>query len=284
MSGEHMKGAILDTPKIAFIGAGNMASSIISGLLDSGHPAESISAADPFPASLERLRKLGPVAVYNDNAEAVATADVIVLAVKPQIIAEAASSIAKTVDANGPVVISIAAGVTITSMQAKLGPMAAIVRAMPNTPALLRCGATGLFANAESTSQQRDSAQTILEAVGMTFWVKAEQELDAVTALSGSGPAYFFLFMEAMVDAGEKLGLDREDATNLALETSLGASRMAIEHQDVGLAELRRRVTSPGGTTESAIASFEQDKLEDVVARAMIAAADRAAEIAREMG
>ncbi|MDG2273984.1 MAG: pyrroline-5-carboxylate reductase [Halioglobus sp.] len=274
----------MDTPKIAFIGAGNMASSIISGLLDSGHPAESISAADPFPASLERLRELGPVAVYNDNAEAVATADVIVLAVKPQIIAEAASSIAKTVDANGPVVISIAAGVTITSMQAKLGPMAAIVRAMPNTPALLRCGATGLFANAESTSQQRDSAQTILEAVGMTFWVKAEQELDAVTALSGSGPAYFFLFMEAMVDAGEKLGLYREDATNLALETSLGASRMAIEHQDVGLAELRRRVTSPGGTTESAIASFEQDKLEDVVARAMIAAADRAAEIAREMG
>ena len=284
MSGEHMNDAVLDTPKIAFIGAGNMASSIIGGLLNGGHPADRISAADPFPASLERLRKLAPIAIYSDNAEAVATADVIVLAVKPQIIAEAAGSIAEAVNANGPVVISIAAGVTINSVQAQLGPTAAIIRAMPNTPALLQCGASGLFANKDCTSQQRDSAQAILEAVGMTFWVKSEQELDAVTALSGSGPAYFFLFMEAMVDAGEKLGLDREDATNLALETSFGASRMAIEHQDVGLAELRQRVTSPGGTTESAIASFEQDKLHDVVARAMIAAADRAAEMSREMG
>ncbi len=269
---------------IAFVGAGNMASSIIGGLLASGHPADRISAADPFPASLERLRESAPVAVYNDNAEAVASADVIVLAVKPQIIAEAASSIAATVSANGAVVISIAAGVTIASMQARLGPKAAIVRSMPNTPALLRCGASGLFANEASTDQQRDFSQAILSAVGMTFWVKSEQELDAVTALSGSGPAYFFLFMEAMIDAGQQLGLDREDATNLALQTGFGASRMALEQKDVDLVELRRRVTSPGGTTERAIKSFEQDGLHDVVARAMIAAADRAAEMAREMG
>ena len=230
------------------------------------------------------MRESAPVAVYNDNAEAVATADVIVLAVKPQIIAEAASSIAATVSANGAVVISIAAGVTIASMQARLGPKAAIVRCMPNTPALLRCGASGLFANEASTERQRNFAQAILSAVGMTFWVKSEQELDAVTALSGSGPAYFFLCMEAMVDAGQQLGLDREDATNLALETGFGASRMALEHKDIDLVELRRRVTSPGGTTERAIASFEQDGLHNIVARAMSAAADRAAEMAREMG
>jgi pyrroline-5-carboxylate reductase len=214
----------------------------------------------------------------------VAGADVIVLAVKPQIIAAATSSISTAVSTNNAVVISIAAGVTIASMQARLGPGAAIVRCMPNTPALLRCGASGLFANDVSTTQQRDYAQSILSAVGMAFWVKSESELDAVTALSGSGPAYFFLFMEAMIDAGQQLGLEREDATKLAMETSFGASRMALEHTDINLQELRRRVTSPGGTTERAIQSFEQDGLRQVVARAMTAAADRAAEMAQEMG
>lgn len=273
----------MNTPHIAFIGAGNMASSIIGGLIDSGHPADHISAADPFPASLERLCEIAPVAIYSGNAEAVATADVVVLAVKPQVMAEAASSIAAPVSANNAVVISIAAGVTIASMQLRLGPQAAIVRCMPNTPALLRCGASGLFANDNSSAQQRDFAQLILSAVGMTCWVDSEQELDAITALSGSGPAYFFLFIEAMIDAGRKLGLDAEIATSLALQTSLGASRMALEN-DIDLVELRRRVTSPGGTTERAIQSFEKDGLRKVVARAMAAAADRAAEMAREMG
>jgi pyrroline-5-carboxylate reductase len=273
----------LNTPHIAFIGAGNMASSIIGGLIDSGHPADHISAADPFPASLERLCEIAPVAVYSDNAEAVATADVVVLAVKPQVMAEAASSIAAAVSANNSVVISIAAGVTIASMQLRLGPQAAIVRCMPNTPALLRCGASGLFANDISSAQQRDFAHLILSAVGMTCWVDSEQELDAITALSGSGPAYFFLFIEAMIDAGRELGLDAEIATRLALQTCLGASRMALEN-DIDVVELRRRVTSPGGTTERAIQSFEKDGLRNVVARAMSAAADRAAEMAREMG
>jgi len=283
-SGKDMTNGSSRAPHIAFVGAGNMASSIIGGLIDSGHPTDRISAADPFPASLERLHEVAPIAVYSDNAEAVAAADVIVLAVKPQVIAEATSSISAAVRANNAVVISIAAGVTIASMQARLGSAASIVRCMPNTPALLRCGASGLFANDVSTTRQRDFAQNILSAVGMTFWVKSEQELDAVTALSGSGPAYFFLFMEAMIDAGQQLGLEREDATNLAMETSFGASRMALEHKNIDLQELRRRVTSPGGTTERAIQSFEQDGLREIVARAMLAAADRAAEMAREMG
>jgi pyrroline-5-carboxylate reductase len=273
----------LKTPNIAFVGAGNMATSIIGGLVESGHPVNRISAADPFPNSLEALRKIAPVAVFSDNAAAVESADVVILAVKPQVMAEATDSIAASVRANNAVVISIAAGITISSMQARLGPAAAIVRCMPNTPALLGCGASGLYANDNTSAEQREFAQRILSAVGITCWVSSEQELDAITALSGSGPAYFFLFIEAMVDAGVKLGLDRSVATQLAMQTSLGASRMALE-SDVDLVELRRRVTSPKGTTERAIQSFEKDGVREVIATAMGAAADRAIEMAREMG
>ena len=260
-----------------------MAGSIIGGLVESGQPARLISAADPFPASLERLQQIAPVAIGSDNAAAVAVADVVMLAVKPQVMAEATDSIAPAVQRNGALVISIAAGVTIASMQARLGPQAAIVRCMPNTPALLGCGASALYANDNVSAQQREHAQSILSAVGTTCWVDSEQALDAVTALSGSGPAYFFLFMEAMIDAGCELGLDRDTAAALAMQTGLGASRMALENE-VDLEELRRRVTSPGGTTERAIQSFEADGLRDVVSNAMRSAADRAAEMARELG
>jgi pyrroline-5-carboxylate reductase len=236
-----------------------------------------------LPESLERLRQLGPVAVHDDNAAAVAGADAVILAVKPQVMAEAAASIAGAVNDNNAVVISIAAGVTISSMLSRLGPNTAIVRCMPNTPALLRCGASGLFANDNCSGPQRELARTILSAVGITCWVESEGELDAITALSGSGPAYFFLFTEAMIAAGQQLGLAREVATSLALQTALGSARMALD-SDVDLAELRRRVTSPGGTTERAVQSFERDGLEDTVARAMRAAAERAAEMARDMG
>lgn len=273
----------LPRPRIAFAGAGNMATSIISGLIESGHPAGHISAADPIPASLDRLSALGPIGLHDENAAAAAGADVIFLAVKPQVMAEATESIAGAVRENNAVVISIAAGVTIASMLARLGPDAAVVRCMPNTPALLQCGASGLFANDNCSKEQRDFADLILSAVGITCWVDKEEALDAVTALSGSGPAYFFLFMQAMIDAGTELGLDRDIATTLALQTSLGAARMAIENE-VDLTELRRRVSSPGGTTIEAIESFERDSLADIVARAMRAAADRAAEMARDMG
>jgi pyrroline-5-carboxylate reductase len=260
-----------------------MASSIIGGLIESGHPAECISAADPFPVSLERLREIAPVATYSDNLAAVQVADIIILAVKPQVMAEATDSIAAAVRANRSLVISIAAGVTIASMQARLGPAAAIVRCMPNTPALIGCGASGLFANDKTSAEQREFAQLVLSAVGITCWVDSEPELDAITALSGSGPAYFFLFIEALVNSGIELGLDGKTARTLALQTSLGASRMALE-SDLDLVELRRRVTSPGGTTERAIQSFEQDGLRNTVANALRAAADRAVEMAREMG
>lgn len=259
-----------------------MASSIIGGLVESGHPADRISAADPFPASLERIRDIAPVAVFDDNTAAVADADVVILAVKPQVMAQASASIADTVQRNNAVVISIAAGVTVATMESRLG-QAAIVRCMPNTPALLQLGASGLFANEHTSETQRGYAEFILSAVGTTCWVGREEDLDAITALSGSGPAYFFLFMEAMIDAGKELGLEQEVATGLAMQTALGAARMAIE-DEAGLVELRRRVTSPGGTTERAIASFEDSGLRETVARAMRAAFDRAGEMAREMG
>ena len=273
----------MNAPHIAFIGAGNMASSIIGGLIDAGHPAERISAADPYPPSLEKLRDIAPVAVHESNADAVATADVIILAVKPQVMAEACTSIARQVASSKALVISIAAGITIDTMQSRLGQQAAIVRCMPNTPALLGCGASGLYANEQVSAQQRQYAADILAAVGIITWVPTEQALDAVTALSGSGPAYFFLFMEAMIDAGCDQGLDRETARTLALQTGLGAARMALEN-DVELVELRRRVTSPGGTTQAAVESFEQQGLRKLVTNAMQAANDRAGEMAREMG
>ncbi|MBT4520379.1 MAG: pyrroline-5-carboxylate reductase [Halieaceae bacterium] len=272
----------METPQIAFIGAGNMASSIIGGLIDSGHPAEQISAADPHPPTLEKLKDMAPVVVYSSNTEAISAADVVILAVKPQAMAEATESIARGVAETEPVIISIAAGVTIASIQARLGTQAAIVRCMPNTPALLGCGASALYANNKVSDQQREHAQTILSAVGITRWVDNEQALDAITALSGSGPAYFFLFLESLIDAGVDLGLDRETATTMALQTALGASRMALEGE-VELGELRRRVTSPGGTTERALESFKSDNLGAVVERAVRAAADRAAELAVEL-
>jgi pyrroline-5-carboxylate reductase len=274
---------LLEIPQIAFIGAGNMASSIIGGLIESGHPASRISAADPYPPSLEKLQAIAAVSVSQDNATAVAGADVIILAVKPQVMADATASIAASVQATGAVSISIAAGVTIAAMQQRLGSGAAIIRCMPNTPALLGSGASALYANNCASERQKDYAQTILGAVGITSWLDTEAELDAITALSGSGPAYFFLFMEAMIEAGIELGLKRDTATAMAKQTALGASRMALE-SDVDLIELRRRVTSPGGTTERAVESFEQNGIRTLVQKAMQAASDRAKEMAKEMG
>lgn len=273
----------MEIPHIAFVGAGNMAGSIIGGLLDSGHPPASLSAADPDPGSLERLAAMAPIAVYADNARAVAGANVVILAVKPQIMADVAREIAKPVQDADAVVISVAAGITVASLQHWLGAGAAVVRCMPNTPALLRCGASGLYASDRVSPAQAQYAELVLGAVGITRWVEREQLLDAITALSGSGPAYFFLFLEAMIDAACELGLDRETATGLAQQTALGSARMAIE-SDVDLPELRRRVTSPGGTTERALQSFEENGLRDTVARAMSAAAQRAAEMSRNMG
>ena len=272
----------MSTATIGFIGGGNMAASIIGGLLTSGVDARQLRAGDPSQESLDRLASLGPITTSQDNLDIIPGCDVLVMAVKPQLMKVVCAGIADTVQASKPLIISIAAGVTSDSLNQWLGGNLAIVRCMPNTPALLRCGATGLFANTAVSEIQRQQAQQILDAVGLALWVKQESELDAVTAVSGSGPAYFFLMMEAMQASGEALGLSPDVAKQLSQQTALGAARMALE-SDVDVAELRRRVTSPKGTTERAITIFEDGGFRALVQQALQGAADRADELGREL-
>lgn len=273
----------MSNPTIAFIGAGNMAASIIGGLVAQGVEPSSIIASDPFSETLQRLSEAIPVRTTQNNHTAIAEAEVVVLAVKPQVMEQVLVDLQETVQENKPLIISIAAGIEISSLDKWLGGSCAIIRCMPNTPALVQTGATALFANSEVNDKQRQQADTILSAVGLALWVEEESLLDAVTALSGSGPAYFFLVMEAMQAAGEELGLSKEVAEKLTLQTALGAAKMAIS-SDVDAAELRRRVTSPGGTTEQAIHTFEEGGLRALFNRALNAAKIRSEELARLMG
>ena len=274
----------MEYPSIAFIGGGNMATSLIGGLLADGWPAKQIFASEPDATRGKTLAESYGINVSHNNAQTTANADVIVLAVKPQVMADVAGDIASSAQARKPLIISIAAGVRIVDLQRWLGDQdLAIVRTMPNTPALLRTGATALFANANANSAQRECAETIMRAVGVTAWVKTESALDSVTAISGSGPAYFFLFMEALQEAAEQLGLDAETARILSLQTAFGAAKMALESTD-SPAILRQRVTSPGGTTERAIAVFEEQGLRQMVAAAAQAAAARSVELGDILG
>lgn len=269
--------------QLAFIGAGNMASALIGGLVKQGFGTERIIASDPLPAMLDKLKSVAAVRTTSDNIDAVEYADVVVLAVKPQVMKQVLQPLAGTLQRQRPLIISIAAGIEIASIERWLGGKLPVVRCMPNTPALVQLGATGLFANASVSPEQRQLADSILRAVGIALWVDTEAQLDAVTAVSGSGPAYFFLVMEAMQAAGEKLGLPAATAQQLTLQTALGAARMALD-SDVDVAELRRRVTSPNGTTERAIASFENDDLRGIFQRALIACNDRSEQLAKELG
>ena len=270
----------MSDPKIAFIGAGNMASSIIGGLTAKGFDAQSMTASDPYPESLVNLAKIASVNITHDNHQAVANADVVVLAVKPQMMKAVLEDLASSVQQSKPLMISIAAGIETNSLDKWLGGDMPIVRCMPNTPALVQSGATALFANSKVNGEQKELADQILRAVGIALWVEQESALDAVTAVSGSGPAYFFLVMEAMQTAGEQLGLSADVAKQLTLQTALGAAQMAIA-SDVETDELRRRVTSPGGTTAEAIKVFEDAGLRDTFNKALIACRDRSEELAK---
>lgn len=269
--------------QIAFIGGGNMATSIIGGLIREGSvPADLIHVSDPGAEQRERLHRDFHVHTHESNLDAINGAAVVILAVKPQVMKDVLQPLKATLTTRQPLIISIAAGISLPSLQEWTG-CRAIVRSMPNTPALHGFGATGLFASEGVSIDQRNIADSLLAATGLTVWVKSEAEIDAVTALSGSGPAYYFLMMEAMIAAGQQLGLSAETATRLTLQTALGAGHMA-SHSDVDPAELRRRVTSPGGTTEQAIATFEGAHLRDIVRAAMDAAAKRAAELSDILG
>jgi pyrroline-5-carboxylate reductase len=267
--------------RIAFIGAGNMAASLIGGLRAKGLEAAQIRASDPGEETRVRVSTEHGIEVFADNAEAIQGADVIVLAVKPQAMKAVCEAIRPSLTPD-QLVVSIAAGITCASMNNWLGAQP-IVRCMPNTPALLRQGVSGLFATPQVSAEQRQQAQELLSAVGIALWLDEEQQLDAVTAVSGSGPAYFFLLIEAMTAAGVKLGLPADVAAQLTLQTALGAAHMAVS-SDVDAAELRRRVTSPAGTTEAAIKSFQAGGFEALVETALGAAAHRSAEMAEQLG
>jgi len=266
---------------IAMIGAGNMAKSLVGGLLRHGMRASSIVAADPDPGQRASMGALG-VTTTESNRRAIDGAASIVLAVKPQVLGEVVRGMASSL---GPdqLLISIAAGVPSTAIVRWCDGKSAVVRCMPNTPALYGAGVTALFANDDVTSHQRSAADAILSAVGRTIWVDDESAIDAVTAVSGSGPAYFFYLMEAMVEAGVALGLDKATARTLTLQTAYGAAVMANE-SGIEPAQLRQNVTSPGGTTERALSVLNQGGCGALIADAVRQAAVRSVELAREFG
>lgn len=268
---------------IAFIGGGNMASSLIGGLISSSKQSINILVAEPDAEQRGQLAQQFDIQTTRRNIDTL-SADVVVLAVKPQqlqMVCRALSEVLQQFD-KPPLFISIAAGVRSADIDRWLGGNQAIVRCMPNTPSLLQTGATGLYANQRVVDSQKTLAENILQAVGITLWVNKEVELDAVTAVSGSGPAYFFLLMEAMQQAGIKLGLEAETAEKLVLQTALGAALMA-NNSNVDTATLRARVTSKGGTTEQAVKSLQNANFENLVENALKAANDRSQTLADEL-
>jgi pyrroline-5-carboxylate reductase len=267
---------------IAFVGGGNMARSLIGGLLARGWRAQQIVVADPLPAQLESLRAQYAVQVTDDNVAAARDADVIVLAVKPQEMRRAAQGIRTAIADKQPLLISVAAGIRASDIQRWL-PGTQIVRAMPNRPALQGCGMTGLYATADVSTERRALAEQILAAVGATLWLEREQHMDVVTAVSGSGPAYFFLLIEMLEQAGVAQGLSPQASRRLAIETAYGSGAMAREASE-SPAVLRQQVTSKGGTTDAALRVLEERGIRAAFDVAIAAATRRAAELADEFG
>jgi pyrroline-5-carboxylate reductase len=269
------------SPRIMFVGAGNMASALIGGLIARGTAPASLQAIDPSASQREALGARFGIATHAASGDPVGQADVIVMAVKPQQMHEAVEALAPQIATQ--LIISVAAGVRATDLSRWLGGYSRIVRTMPNTPALIGLGATGLAMLAGGTDADRKLAESIMQAVGQTVWVDDESQLDAVTALSGSGPAYVFRFIESMIAAGTGLGLSPEQSRQLALQTVSGAAQLACASSEP-VALLRERVTSKGGTTAAALSVFEARGLDAVVAQAMGAARDRSAELGDEFG
>jgi pyrroline-5-carboxylate reductase len=267
--------------RIAFVGGGNMAGAMIGGLQSTGVVGSAITVADPIAEQLARLAERFGVRTTQDNAAAIADADVVVLAVKPQEMGAVATSLARAMTAapRRRLFISIAAGTRVESLARWLGGATPIVRAMPNRPALIGSGVSALFAGPGVTSAERDAAEKLLATCGVTVWVDAESQLDAVTAVSGSGPAYFFLLIEALETAAIEQGLPPATARRLAVATADGAGRMAAAAPEPP-AELRAQVTSKGGTTAAALEVFEAGGLRAMVSRAVAAATQRSAELA----
>jgi pyrroline-5-carboxylate reductase len=274
---------MIDIRRLAFIGGGNMAAALIGGLIKRGLPGERIIVADPSSDQLQRLVRSYGVKGAADNASAAAGAEVVVLAVKPQQMRPVALGLSPHLAPSKPLVLSVAAGIPHAALARWFGPQIAVVRTMPNRPALNGFGATGLYAPASVGAANRALAESIMAAVSATVWVEHESQMDTVTALSGSGPAYFFLFMEALEAAAHERGLPNEIAHKLTLETAFGAAQMARQSSE-SLASLRDQVTSKGGTTAAALEVLDAAGLRAIVAHAVAAADRRSAELAAEFG
>ncbi|PJI28955.1 pyrroline-5-carboxylate reductase [Acinetobacter pseudolwoffii] len=263
---------------ISFIGGGNMAQALIGGLISRGLPTTRITVSDP----VEQVRALlaeKEINVTDDNSAAIQDADIVVFAVKPQVLAQVLQPLKGLV--NDKLIVSIVAGAEIATLASLLGT-ARIVRVMPNTPALVQTGAHGLYAHEDVENSDRDLASQVLASTGLTIWVNSEAQIDAVTAVSGSGPAYFFYMMESMIRAGKNLGLDEKVATALTLQTALGAAQMAITSSNTP-AELRKNVTSPNGTTQAALEVFDRAQISQNIQAALAAAQKRSQELAQEL-
>ncbi len=267
---------------IGFIGGGNMARSLIGGLLAADYGADKIVVSEPEAKRRDALADAFGIKVYSDNQSVAEQADILVLAVKPQVMKSAVESMKATIAERQPLLISIAAGIRLDSIERWSAPSIPVVRVMPNTPALVASGASGLYANEIVSEEQHDSAESIMRAVGITVWMKSEAQLDTVTAVSGSGPAYFFYLMEAIQQAAVESGLDEDTANLLTVETALGAAKLALESNE-SPAELRQAVTSPGGTTQAAIEVMENESMRRIVNQAVKAAEQRSRELADNM-
>lgn len=266
--------------KIAFIGGGNMARSLISGLIKAGYDSNLISVSNRSEGKLIALNKDFGIKTSLDNYEIAKDADVIVLAVKPQFMAEMLNQLTAKINNYGNrLIISLAAGVTVERLTSLLNGHKKIVRLMPNTPALIGYGVTGTFAAPDVNAEEKEFTNRILTAVGKVVWVEKESDINTVTAASGSSPAYFFLFMQYLIEHTKEMGLSEEQARTLVVETALGAAKMAIKNADVSLETLRAQVTSKGGTTFAAISKFEELNLKDSVSAAMDACVARAEEM-----
>lgn len=270
----------MDKIKIGFIGSGNMARALIGGLCESGVPTKNIFTFDPDTTRLESLCNDFDIKPVVSNQAMLDTCDVIVLAVKPQVMQTALSEL--NITSEKTLFLSIAAGIRSSAFTKWFGKEIPLVRAMPNTPALVRAGATGLYATSQVSAHQRELAENIMRAVGITLWTEKETDLDTFTALSGSGPAYFFYLMEAMEKAGESLGLPAETARLLSIQTAFGAAKLALEVDDAP-AVLREKVTSPGGTTAAAIHHLDSKACLEIMQQAVKAAHDRSTELAAQL-
>jgi len=270
----------MSNSKITFIGGGNMAHSLIGGLVATGMSNKDISVSEPKADLREKLSKNFGVNTLEENASAVMGANVIVLAVKPQILQEVVTPLGALVAEARPLLISVAAGVTCSSIERWVGGDPALIRVMPNTPALIGAGISALYANNNVSDGQGTLAEKIMAAVGKTVWIEEETLMDAVTAVSGSGPAYFFYVMQAIHNAAVREGLDAQTARLLSLETALGAARLAVESTEEP-GSLQQQVTSPGGTTEAAIKVLDDAGVRDTLQQAVSAARARGGELAK---